>query len=85
MFYVMNWYVNSCCCLTILVHVHVETLPESARLALVTARHVNDACAVVLAYVVNVPADGSLEEPSTAVAALDAVVLARGPVPTHQT
>ena len=85
MFCVINWYVNSCCCLTIFVHIHVETLPEPARLALVPARHVDDACAVVLAHVVNVPADGSLEEPSAAVAALYAVVLARRPVPAHQT
>ena len=73
------------CGLTIFVHLHIETLPESARLTLVTARHIHDARSVLLAHVVYVPADGSFEETTTPVAALDAIVLARRPVAAHVT
>lgn len=64
-------------CLTVWPHANSQTLGEATSLALVSAGHVDQAAAALLAPVLEIPANAALEESPAAVAAGHSVVLAR--------
>ena len=68
---------------TVLVHVDLETLLESAGLALVPPGHVHNTASPLFALVVQISPDGPFKESPASIAALNAVMLAGGFVPTH--